>query len=52
LPMLPGIGQAINGARMWVYLGLFSFQPGEIGKIAMAVFFVGFKHSWFFCAMR
>lgn len=42
LPMLPGIGQTINGARLWVDLGIFSFQPGEIGKIALAVFFAGY----------
>lgn len=42
LPMVPGIGQTINGARLWVDLGLFSFQPGEIGKIALAVFFAGY----------
>ncbi len=42
LPMLPGIGQTINGARLWVDLGFFSFQPGEIAKIALAVFFAGY----------
>jgi len=42
LPMLPGIGQTINGARLWIQLGPFSFQPGEIGKIALAVFFAGY----------
>jgi cell division protein FtsW (lipid II flippase) len=42
LPMLPGIGQTINGARLWIAVGPFSFQPGEIGKIALAVFFAGY----------
>jgi len=42
LPMLPGIGQTINGARLWIQVGPFSFQPGEIGKIALAVFFAGY----------
>lgn len=42
LPMLPGIGQTVNGARLWIQLGPFSFQPGEIGKIALAIFFAGY----------
>ncbi|WP_336660128.1 FtsW/RodA/SpoVE family cell cycle protein [Leucobacter sp. USHLN153] len=42
LPMLPGIGQTINGARVWINIGGFSFQPGEIAKILLAVFFAGY----------
>lgn len=42
LPMLPGIGQEINGARVWVHVGSFSFQPGEIAKILLAIFFAGY----------
>ncbi|UOQ57036.1 FtsW/RodA/SpoVE family cell cycle protein [Leucobacter allii] len=42
LPMLPGIGQTINGARVWIHIGSFSFQPGEIAKILLAVFFAGY----------
>jgi cell division protein FtsW (lipid II flippase) len=42
LPMLPGIGQTINGARLWIHVGEFSFQPGELAKIALAVFFAGY----------
>ncbi|CAN5399173.1 FtsW/RodA/SpoVE family cell cycle protein [soil metagenome] len=42
LPMLPVIGQTINGARLWIHLGSFSFQPGELAKIALAVFFAGY----------
>ncbi len=42
LPMLPGIGQTINGARLWIHLGSFSFQPGELAKIALAIFFAGY----------
>ncbi|MGH4029960.1 FtsW/RodA/SpoVE family cell cycle protein [Actinomycetota bacterium Odt1-20B] len=30
------------GAKRWVYLGPFSFQPGEFAKIAVVVFFAGF----------
>lgn len=41
LPMLP-IFKPVNGARLWVQLGEFSFQPGELAKIALAVFFAGY----------
>ncbi|MFZ7087145.1 FtsW/RodA/SpoVE family cell cycle protein [Curtobacterium sp. RRHDQ10] len=42
LPMLPGIGQDIGGARVWIRIGPFSFQPGELAKITMALFFAGY----------
>ncbi len=45
LPLLPGLGRTINGARIWIRLGPMSFQPGEIAKIALAVFFAGYLVS-------
>ncbi|WP_024356971.1 FtsW/RodA/SpoVE family cell cycle protein [Leucobacter chironomi] len=42
LPMLPGIGKTIGGARVWIHIGSFSFQPGEIAKILLAIFFAGY----------
>ena len=45
LPMLPVIGRTISGARLWIGIGDFSFQPGEIGKIALAIFFAGYLVS-------
>jgi cell division protein FtsW (lipid II flippase) len=42
MPLLPGIGRNINGARIWVAVGPVSFQPGEFAKIAFAVFFAGY----------
>jgi cell division protein FtsW (lipid II flippase) len=42
LPLLPIIGTTINGARIWVHLAGFSFQPGELAKLALLVFFAGY----------
>ena len=42
LPMLPGIGREVYGARVWIQIGGFSFQPGEIAKILLAIFFAGY----------
>jgi cell division protein FtsW (lipid II flippase) len=44
-PMLPGIGKTINGARLWIGVGAFTFQPGELAKIALTVFFAGYLVS-------
>ena len=42
LPFVPGLGQSINGARIWIRLGPMSFQPAEITKVFLAVFFASF----------
>ncbi len=42
LPMVPGIGRTINGARIWINLGPFSFQPGEVAKVMLVVAFAGY----------
>ncbi|KAA9392924.1 FtsW/RodA/SpoVE family cell cycle protein [Kocuria coralli] len=42
LPLLPGLGTEINGARIWISIGGRSFQPGEIAKITLAIFFAGY----------
>ena len=38
LPVVPGIGREINGARLWAEVGRFTFQPAEFGKIFIVVF--------------
>ncbi|MFN8074405.1 MAG: FtsW/RodA/SpoVE family cell cycle protein [Kineosporiaceae bacterium] len=42
LPLVPGLGVEINGARIWIDLGISSFQPGELAKIVLTVFFAGY----------
>ena len=42
LPLLPLLGKNINGSRIWIRLGPLSFQPGEIAKLCLAVFFAGY----------
>jgi len=42
LPLAPFIGREVSGARVWISLGPFSFQPGELAKIALAIFFAGY----------
>ena len=42
MPMLPGIGHREFGAQLWIKVGGFTFQPGELAKIALAIFFAGY----------
>ena len=42
MPLLPVIGETVNGARLWIHAGGLSFQPGELGKIALIVFLAGY----------
>ncbi|HJP65838.1 MAG TPA: FtsW/RodA/SpoVE family cell cycle protein, partial [Actinomycetota bacterium] len=45
LPIAPGIGRTINGARLWVRLGPISFQPSEIGKVLIVVFLASYLNA-------
>jgi cell division protein FtsW len=36
--LLPHVGKGVNGARRWIPLGVMSFQPSELAKLAMAMY--------------
>ncbi len=39
LVLVPGIGSKVNGARRWINLGFTTFQPSEIAKIGVVMYF-------------
>jgi len=38
LVLVPGIGKEINGARRWIILFGFMFQPGELVKLTLVIY--------------
>lgn len=42
LPALPVVGTSVNGARLWVDLGVVRFQPGELAKVFLIVFLAAY----------
>ncbi|MEY2634321.1 MAG: hypothetical protein RIS75_261 [Actinomycetota bacterium] len=42
LPLIPGLGATVNGARLWIRIGSQSFQPAEFAKIVLPIFFAGY----------
>lgn len=45
MPLIPGLGVEMYGAKIWVNLGFATFQPGEIAKITLAIFFASYLAS-------
>lgn len=39
LVLIPGLGSKFLGARRWLNLGFFSFQPAELAKLTLAIYF-------------
>jgi cell division protein FtsW (lipid II flippase) len=42
LPLVPGLGTYVHGARIWIHLGSYSFQPGEVAKVLLVIAFAGY----------
>ena len=42
MPLLPFIGMNINGNRIWIHVGPLSFQPSEVAKILLTIFFASY----------
>ena len=42
LPLVPHFGENINGARLWLKIGRFTFQPVELAKILLVIFFASY----------
>lgn len=42
LPLVPGLGLNMFGAKIWISVAGVRMQPGEFAKIAIAVFFAGY----------
>ncbi|HJQ07558.1 MAG TPA: FtsW/RodA/SpoVE family cell cycle protein [Nocardioides sp.] len=42
LPMLPVLGKEVNGARIWIGVGGFTLQPGEVAKVLLVLAFAGY----------
>jgi cell division protein FtsW (lipid II flippase) len=42
LPLVPGLGLEKNGARIWIHLGNYSFQPAELAKLVLSIAFASY----------
>jgi cell division protein FtsW (lipid II flippase) len=42
LPSVPHLGQRVNGVRLWIHVGSFQFQPGELAKLFLILFLAGY----------
>lgn len=42
LVVVPGVGRSVKGATRWINLGFGQFQPSEITKIGLILFYAGY----------
>ncbi|QJC21144.1 FtsW/RodA/SpoVE family cell cycle protein [Arcanobacterium buesumense] len=42
LPLIPGLGVKVYGAQLWINIAGFSYQPAELAKIFLTIFFAGY----------
>ncbi|MGV1004405.1 MAG: FtsW/RodA/SpoVE family cell cycle protein [Candidatus Nanopelagicales bacterium] len=42
LPLVPGLGLTIRGANLWIAIGPFTFQPAELAKVFLVIFFASY----------
>lgn len=45
LPVVPGLGVKKFGALIWIKVGPYTFQPAELTKIVLTIFFAGYLVS-------
>lgn len=42
LVLVPGLGRSVNGATRWVDLKITQFQPSEVTKVGLIIFYAGY----------
>lgn len=41
-PLIPGLGVRVNETRLWIHVSSFEFQPVEIAKLLLVIFFASY----------